>query len=288
VVHATSLATPPARHASLAVSVQDLAFRDVPEAFPRRGRRWHERAWSQALRRADALVVPAASVADRLESAGAERTEMRVIPHGGDHLPPPDDVGARQLLERLGVSGPFLLSVGTLEPRKNLRRLFNAYVAASRAWDEEVALVVVGPAGWGDAWGDATGDAAGDAAGDAGASARIRFAGSVAASTLAGLYARALALAFVPLLEGFGLPVLEAMTAGTPVVASAVPSLDGSHGAALLVDPTDESSIAEALSRVVADDALRLQLVEAGRAHAADLTWARSAAAHVELWRSLG
>ena len=277
VIHATSFAAPPARHAPLVVSVQDLAFRDLPEAFPARGRRWHERAWRRALQRASVLVVPAGSVADRVVSEGADRAKVRVVPHGSDHLPPPDGAAADDLLARLGVRGPFLLSVGTLEPRKNLRRLLAAHAAASTTWDEAVPLVVVGPTGWG------------DAPGDAGASAEgARFAGQVAAGTLAALYQRALALAFVPLLEGFGLPVLEAMAAGTPVVASAVPSLDGSAGAAFIVDPTDESSIADGLTRVVSDDALRRRLVEAGRLHASELTWARSAAAHVELWRSIG
>ena len=277
VVHATSLATPPARHAPLVTTVHDLAFREVPDAFPGRGRRWHERAWRRALARSAALVVPATSVAEAVVAAGAEPRSVHVIPHGSDHLPPPDDAAADELLARLGVPASFVLSVGTLEPRKNLVRLVAAHQQASRRWGERVPLVVVGPIGWGPGL-----------AHHLGSSDAVRLAGAVDAATLAALYARALAVAFVPLLEGFGLPVLEAMAAGTPVVASPVPSLAGAGGVAEVVDPTDEASIVEGLTRLVTDAGLRASLAEAGRRHAAGLTWARSAAAHAQLWDSLG
>jgi glycosyltransferase involved in cell wall biosynthesis len=280
VVHAPSLDAPPARRASLTVTVHDLAWRQVPEAFPPRGRRWHEAALRRAVSRAAALVVPSAPVADALARGGAEARRVHVIAHGADHLPAPDDDAASALLEGLGVRSDFVLSVGTLEPRKNLSRLMAAHGRAVQRWHDPLPLVVVGPAGWG---GVGLGDPSGyrPVAGRGG----VKLAGPVDGATLAALYRRARLLAFVPLLEGFGLPPLEAMAAGTPVLSSPVPSVGD---AALVVDPCDVEAIAAGLLRLAGDHDLRAELSERGRARAAAHTWAASAAAHVELWERLG
>ena len=113
----------------------------------------------------------------------------------------------------------------------------------------------------------------------------VVFAGSVSEATLAALYRRARLLAYVPLLEGFGLPPLEAMREGTPVVASGVPS---AGDATMEVDPGNVDDIAEAIVTVAGDEKLRRQLVSAGRARAGELTWANNARRHLELWASLG
>ncbi len=273
VVHALSLASPPARGRALVVTVHDLAWLDVPQAFPARGRRWHQAALDRAVARASRLVVPSAAVADAVVGAGAAAGRVVVVEHGSDHLPPADDRGAGELLARLGVAGPFVLAVGTLEPRKNLARLTEAHRRAQARLGERMPLVVVGPRGWGDG-----APAAGAPAAEAVA------AGPVPAAVLAGLYRRARLLAYVPLAEGFGLPPLEAMAAGTPVVCSAVPS---AGGAALQVDPTDVDAIAGALVEVATDDATRRDLVAAGYRRAAARTWRASAAEHVALWQAL-
>ncbi len=131
------------------------------------------------------------------------------------------------------------------------------------------ALVLVGPAGWGPALRPEPG---------------VVLAGPVEGAVLAGLYARARVVASVPVVEGFGLPAVEAMACGAPVVASPVPSVGD---AAYTVDPLDTSAICEALVRVAGDESLRRELLAAGRARAAELTWASAAAGHVELWASL-
>jgi glycosyltransferase involved in cell wall biosynthesis len=271
VVHATSLATPPARGRAMSVMVHDLAWRHHPEAFPPRGRRWHEAALSRALARARVLVVPSAPVAADVEAVGAPAGRVEVIEEGCDHLAPPDDAAAGALLERLGVEDGFLLTVSTLEPRKNLRRLVSAYGAARPRLPDRWPLVVVGPSGWG---------------ADAGAAreAGIVTAGKVTPGVVSALYRRARALVYVPLHEGFGLPPVEAMSVGTPVVASPVPS---TGGAALEVDPYDVAAIADAIVEVATDDGCRAQLVAAGRRRATGLTWESAARRHVELWRSL-
>jgi glycosyltransferase involved in cell wall biosynthesis len=281
VVHAPSLAVPPRRGAPVAVTVHDLAWRQVPEAFPARGRRWHEAALGRALDRASLFVVPSRTTADALVEAGAGPAQVEVVDEGSDHLPAPDPVAAGAVLAGLGVTGPFLLSVGTLEPRKNLSRLVAAYRLARPRLPEPWPLVVVGPQGWGSGpAADADGATDGNQDHEG-----VVLAGWVDDAVLASLYRQARALAYVPLLEGFGLPALEAMAAGTPVVASPMPSLGG---AALEVDPCDVGAIADALVVAATDDAVRSELAAAGGRRAASLTWQATARAHVELWRSLG
>jgi glycosyltransferase involved in cell wall biosynthesis len=270
VVHSVSLGGPRVDGAAAAVTVHDLAWREVPDAFTLRGRRWHEAALSRALRRNDLFVVPSERTADALVAAGAPSWKVAVIEEGADHLPPPDLEGAAALMRRLATPGPYLLCVGTLEPRKNLPRLLEAYAAARSALPERWPLVVVGPRGWGE-----------DLAGRAG----VLAAGPVSDAVLSALYAKARCVVYVPLVEGFGLPAVEAMAAGAPVVASAVPS---AGGAALEVDPLDVDSIAAGLLRAATDEADRARLVEAGRERAAELTWSAAARNHVEAWTRAG
>lgn len=269
VVHATSFAMPPTGDVALSVMVHDLAWRHFPEAYPRRGRRWHEAALGRAIERAGVLIVPSSPVADDLLAAGARPSRVEVVEEGADHLPPPEDAGAGALLARLGVEGDFLLTVSTLEPRKNLPRLLAAYGLARSRLPRPWPLVVLGPRGWGPTVRPGPG---------------VVLAGSAGGGVLSALYRRARLLAYTPLREGFGLPVVEAMACGTPVVASAVP---GAGGAAEEVDPLDVDSIAGALLAVAGDDALRADLVARGRARAGALTWERTARAHVELWTGL-
>ena len=266
VVHATSFAVPPAGRAPMSVMVHDLAWRHFPDAYPDRGRRWHEAALQRTLARAALLMVPSATVADDLLAAGAPPAKVEVVEEGCDHLAAPDDEAAGALLARLGVTGDFLLTVSTLEPRKNLPRLLAAYDTVR---DRLPPLVVVGPAGWGPQVRPGPG---------------VVLAGLVTGGTLTGLYRRARVMAYVPLREGFGLPVVEAMSCGAPVVASAVPS---AGGAALEVDPFDVDAIAGALVRAATDDAGRAELVAAGTARAEALTWARAAEHHLRLWKEM-
>jgi glycosyltransferase involved in cell wall biosynthesis len=268
VLHATSLAVPPGRGTPTTVLVHDVAFRHFPEAYPRRGRRWHEAALGRAIRRGRVLIAPSPATADDLVAAGARPERLRVLtdPYGCDHLPPADLDGATALLKRLRVDGEYLLTVSTLEPRKNLARLLAAYGAARPRLPEPWPLVVVGPAGWGEALPPEAG---------------VVLAGMVPAAVLAALYGRARLVAYVPLLEGFGLPAVEAMYACAPVVASPMPS---TGGAAFEVDPTDTDAIADALVAVAGQEGVRSQLVTAGVLRSSELTWQAAARRHVELW----
>ena len=272
-VHAPSLAAPPSS-VPLVVAIHDVAWRRLPDAFPARGRRWHDRALSRAMRRATLVLVPSPATADEALAAGASPAVVEVLDpmYGCDHLPAPDSAAAMHLLSRLGVDGPYLLTVGTLEPRKNLARLVEAYQRARPSLAEPWPLVLVGPLGWGV---------------DATALERVPgvvVAGAVPDAVLAGLYAGARCVAYVPLFEGYGLPAVEAMAAGIPVVASPVPS---TAGAALEVDPEDVGSIAAGLVQAAGDDGRRAERVTAGLLRAGQLTWKAAAGRHVEAWREV-
>jgi glycosyltransferase involved in cell wall biosynthesis len=267
VVQATSLSTVVPGRAALVTTVHDLLWRRVPEAYPARGRAWHEEALRRALRRSNRFIVPADVVAVDLLEAGAPVDSVHVIPMGSDHLPPPDVRAAADLLSRMGVDGPFLLSVGTLEPRKNLPRLVDAYERVRSSLPEAWPLVLVGPSGWGARVKPDTG---------------VVLTGMVAPSELSALYAMARLLAYVPLEEGFGLPPVEAMAFGTPVVASPLPS---TAGAAFEVDPLDVESIAAGLLSVASDEAERERLSHLGRLRSDELRWSVIAGQHLAVWQ---
>jgi len=283
VVHAVSLAAPPLRRgtpARLVVTVHDVAWRHHPEATTRRGRRWHEAALARAARDAAALVSPSRLVAADLADWGVDRARVTVVPSGADHLPPADDAATEAVLGRVGVAGEFVLSVCTLEPRKNLRRLTEAYSRVRPSLPRPWPLLIVGPHGWGHVEAG-TGHVDG-----------VVFVGPVDAAVLAGLYARARAVAYVPLTEGYGLPPLEAMRVGTPaLVSEQVPSVhdlgDEAPAPARVVDPLDVEDIAAGLVAVLTDDALRADLAVRGAAYARARTWLAAARRHVSLWRSL-
>lgn len=274
VVFAPSLAAPPAGRTPVVVAVHDVAWRRLPDAYPPRGRRWHDRALARAASGAALLLVPSEETGAEVVAAGAPGERVRVVDpmYGCDHLPPGDPAGAAAVLGGLGVRGPYLLAVGTLEPRKNLARLVEAYRRARPALPEPWPLVLVGPPGWG------------VEAEELRAVEGVAVAGPVGDAVLAALYAGARCVAYVPLFEGWGLPAVEAMAAAVPVVASPVPS---TAGAALEVDPLDVDAIAAGLVVAAGDDRRRSALVTAGLLRAGELTWKAAAERHVAAWREV-
>jgi glycosyltransferase involved in cell wall biosynthesis len=275
IVHSVSLAAPvPFSGTSLVLTVHDVAWRSMPEAYPERGRRWHEAALRRAARRAAAVIVPSQATAEAVVAAGVgiEPAQVVTVPEGADHLGQRDELAAQVLLERLLVKGPYLLTVSTLEPRKNLDRLVQAYELIRARLPEPWPLLVVGPNGWGPS---VPGEGSRAVAG-------VVFAGAIGGGVLAAIYGGARCCAYVPIVEGFGLPVVESMAEGTPVVSSPVPS---AAGASLEVDPTDVSSIAEGLLAASCDEATRAALVARGLERAASLRWVDAARAHVAVWQ---
>jgi glycosyltransferase involved in cell wall biosynthesis len=191
---------------------------------------------------------------------------------------PPDE--ARQVAGRLGLDGPFILSVGARQARKNVPRLLEAFTAL-RARGSRHRLALAGPTLWSDPTLSAA--LARHGLGDA-----VVALGYVDEQDLPALYSAADLFVLPSLLEGFGLPVLEAMACGTPVVCSNTSSLPEVAGdAALLVDPLDIGEIADAMARVLADAALAAELRRRGLERAARFSWQRTARATVAVYRDV-
>lgn len=270
-VHAPSVAVPPKGGRPLVVTVHDIAPALFPDAFPRRGRRFHERALHAVAARADLVVTVSRAAAEEIVAhSDVDRARVRIVPHGVAP-PTPDPQAQRVVLERRGLSGRrYLLWVGSLEPRKGLPTLLGAVAAmrkrvASGSPLRDVLLVLAGYDGW------LTGRAL-SAEDRSQVEPVLHQLGRVTEEELWALYAGATAFAFPSLHEGFGLPVLEAMSQGTPVVASDIPSVrEVAGGAARLVRPGDVAGWTDALEQLLDDDHARMGLAEAGRRRSREL-----------------
>jgi glycosyltransferase involved in cell wall biosynthesis len=268
VVHSTGPAIPPPGGAALVVTVHDLAPIRFADRYPRRARALYKRAAVITASEAARVICPSRSTAlDVEEFYGVERERIRVVPHGVDMA----DLGvhdAEQLWARRGLSEPYVLWVGTQEQRKNVVAVLDAFARIAPR-HPRLSLVLHGPNGW-------LGDEVGEGVRHRGMHGRtIVSEGSLPRSELAALYTRASAFVYPSLYEGFGLPVLEAMACGTPVVTSNISALPETAGdAALLVDPLDEEALAEAIERIIEDPTLADDLCRRGQKRAAGFTWA--------------
>ncbi len=234
-------------------------------------------------RHARHIIVPSRRIADNLTRFFGTPTErMSVVPHGvaEEFSSPVNEVEVKRLRQRLGITGRFLLFVGSLNDRKNAITLLRAYAALPRDLREEHQLVIVGPGGSDE-------ELVRSFVRDQGLEGRALLCGYVEPGPLTELYKVADLFALPSLCESFGLPIVEAMAAGVPVLTTNVTSIPEVAGeAALLLPPTDVPAWTDALRRVLTEDALRDDLRRRGLARARLYSWPQAARRHVEIFEA--
>jgi glycosyltransferase involved in cell wall biosynthesis len=252
----------------------DLVPLHHPEQLKSHDRRYWTHNLPKFLRRADEVVTVSHYVAaDIAQTVGIAPEKIQVAYNGGRDLFKPLPPAEQSLVWEQYASGEsYFLYAGAIHPRKNIARLVRAFDLFKRQSGSRVKLLLVGRFAW------KTDDVT-QAVESSPFREDLIFTGYVPDETLARLYAAALALTYVSLSEGFGLPMIEAMCCDVPVLAadaSCLPEVAG--GAALLVDPLSEDAIAKGMSRLATDAALRAELIEKGRARRRAFSWDEAAA----------
>jgi glycosyltransferase involved in cell wall biosynthesis len=266
---------PPISPRPIVVTVHDLSYEHFPQFFTARERFFFRRTIPHTSRRARMVLTGSEySRQDIIHTYRIPPGKVVVTPYGaeGRFAPVGDPMELERLRKKYGIERDYLLSVGNLQPRKNLARLIQAYSRLRESVEEfRSQLVIVGKKAW-------LYKNIFHTVHRSGFSGDVILTDYVPDEDLPGLYSGAIAFVYPSIFEGFGLPVLEAMACGAPVItsnSSSLPEVVGEAG--LMVDPYDEEALSRAIQRVTEDGSLRAQLSGAGLRQAAKFSWDRAA-----------
>lgn len=282
-LHTTDFIPPAWGYHRSVITVHDLNFLYYPQFLTSESRRYYSQQIEWAVRRADHVLADShATKSDLVSLLGVPPEKVTVVLLAADPaFRPLPEAKARQVAAQYGLAPGYLLFVGTLEPRKNLPGLLQAYRLLLDAGKTVPPLVLVGGKGW-------LYDEVFERVEALRLGEHVRFLHNVPDADLPGMYNAASVLTMPSFYEGFGLPALEAMACGTPVVVAERASLPEVVGqAGILVNPDDPHGMAQALDRVLADEPLRARLRELGLAQAARATWERVARATLAVYRQV-
>jgi glycosyltransferase involved in cell wall biosynthesis len=280
VFHASRLLYPP-RRARLTATLYDMTCWLMPELHTPVNVAGDYAMAARVWKRADRLIaISEATRQDAVRALNLDPTRIDVIyPGVAEAFFRATGEDARKTRERLRLERPYLLFVSTIEPRKNVGTLLDAYLALPASLREEFDLALAGPAGWREPQ---------TMARLSNPPAGVRYLGYSPEREMPGLFAGATALVYPSLYEGFGFPAAQAMAAGAPVVTSAVSSLpEITGGAAELVDPRSQAELTAALERVLTSPTRRAEMIAAGRKQAQRFTWEECVRKSVSFFQSV-
>jgi glycosyltransferase involved in cell wall biosynthesis len=281
VLHSPDFIPPHRPSCRSVITVHDLAFLLYPHFLTKESARYYGHI-DQAVRWTDHIIAVSESTRrDTIQHLGVPEDKITVVYEAANPIYRPVDraEAQEQVRNRTGVDGPYVLFVGTIEPRKNVPTLLRALWQLGQCYKQDVRLVLAGGRGW--LFEDAFAVVE-----ELDLQDRVHFVGRVSSEDLLYLYNAADLLTLPAFYEGFGLPPLEAMACGLPVVVSNVASLPEVVGdAGLLVDPHDVDELTVAMWRVLNDDALRQEMREKGLRQATRFSWERAARETLEIYR---
>ena len=295
IFHSTDFVLPPVRQARTILTVHDLTFMRLPECAEAGLRAYLNKVVPRSIERADLVLADSQSTKnDLIDLLGVSPDKIEVVYAGVERRfrSMEGEIALQRVKKRYGLDFPFILSLGTLEPRKNFTGLIEAYalMRGSRAGfhtgqgmaDRGLKLVIAGGKGW-------LYDEIFARVEELGLTGKVIFPGFVADEDLPALYNLAELFVFPSLYEGFGLPPLEAMACGTPVVTSDRPSLPEVVGeGGLIVEATDSQELARAMEQVLTDENLRREMREKGLKQAEKFTWEAAAGKLLDMYGRLG
>jgi glycosyltransferase involved in cell wall biosynthesis len=283
IFHSPDFVLPPVRRAKTLVTVHDLSFMRYPECADANLRAYLNKAVPRSVHRADLVLADSQHTKDDLmELLGVDADKIEVIYPGVEERfhPMEDQAHLKEVRRRYNLPPRFILGLGTLQPRKNFARLIQAYSLLITRYPS-LHLVIAGGTGW-------FYEEIFAAVEQLGLEEKVIFPGFVADGDLPALYNLADLFVFPSLYEGFGLPPLEAMACGTPVITSDTSSLPEVVGeAGLMVEATDVKALAEAMKRALEDNALRERMITKGLEQAGKFTWEKAAAKLLSLYEAM-
>jgi len=255
-------------------TIHDISYEHLPETFNRRSRFQMKLTIRHTARHADHVIASSEySRQDVIDMYQLRPEKVTAIPLAApaSYKPVTDQSRLNLIREKYSIKGDFILGVGSIHPRKNLSRLISAYAALVKRRDDVPALILVGKKGW-------LSDETFNAKELSGLGDRVRFTGFVPDEDLPPLYSAAKIFVYPSFFEGFGLPPLEAMQCGTPVITgnrTSLPEVVGDAG--LQVDPFQIDAIADAIEKVLSDEKLSSELSERGLKRAEKFSWGSTA-----------
>jgi glycosyltransferase involved in cell wall biosynthesis len=292
IYHSPDYTLPPLARARGIVTVHDLSFERLPDVHEPRLRAYLQRAVPHSIRRADHVFADSESTRqDIIAYYNTEPSKISVVYPGVeerfrplDATLPADAAALEEARRTLGLERPFIVNVGTIEPRKNNASLIRAFATYRAKGNQALELVLAGGGGW---LGER--ERLQELVHQLGLDEHVRFTGFVADDCLPALLNLAQVVVYPSLYEGFGLPVLEALACGTPVISARNSSLPeaGGEAAAFIEQAQDTDELANKLTIILHDDSERQRMSCAGLSHASKFTWPRTARRVIELYQQV-